>query len=200
MNTETATITPKLGKPGAGLPFLQELALRWYVGPFVAARASWDEVDTNLEKLNGKILKLVEGLEAERMQKRVLVPPQKGLEDSSRYWSVAMALEHLTLVGNHMKAIIIDLSQGQVPNVNVDTALVKPKGEQTAAQAVDAFRAFATTIIPDMSVHVRNRKSATKLKHPWFGPFTAKQWHWLLVGHTLVHYQQIKSILATDAT
>lgn len=190
---------PQLDKPGAGVPFFQELAMRLYVGPFVAGQADWDEVDDNFQKLNEKIRKLVGNTPADRLTKRALVPPQKGLEDSSRYWSVAMCLEHLALVGGHMKTIIIELSHGRVPPVRVDTAAVKPKGEMTGKQAIQVFTKFAETVVSELNAKVKDRKSRAKLKHPWFGPFTAQQWHWLLVGHTLVHYQQIKAILSATS-
>ena len=40
----------------------------------------------------------------------VLVPPQIGLEDSSRFYSYAMVLEHLTIIGNAIGRIVVELS------------------------------------------------------------------------------------------
>lgn len=187
---------PKLGKPGAGVPFLERMVLRWYLGPFQAARSNWEEVDVSFQKLAAKMLKTFEGLTPEQMETRVLVPSQKGLEDSSRYWSVAMVLEHVALVGNYMKAIVLELSNGRVPPHRVDTALVKPTGKAGAAESAKAFRAFSETVVKDIQKGVGDRESRSTLRHPWFGPFTAKQWHWLLVGHMLVHYKQLKEIVS----
>ncbi len=80
---------PKLDKPGAGLPFFDRLFLKFILGPIVAKNSSWDDNVSKLNNLNKKILEAVKGIEINQMMERRLVPSQKGLEDSSRFWSVA---------------------------------------------------------------------------------------------------------------
>jgi hypothetical protein len=40
-----------------------------------------------------------------------------------------------------------------------------------------------------------NRGSCATLAHPWFGPFTADQWHFMAAFHMRLHRGQIKAIL-----
>ncbi|HSA59426.1 MAG TPA: DinB family protein [bacterium] len=187
-------LTPTLAKPGAGLPFWEGLVTRYYFGRFVAKRSDWDRAGRDFDALNAKILKAVEGLTPEQLRRRVLIPRPKGLEDSSRHWSLAMVLEHLAFVGGKIVEIVIALSRGEDPGVKVDIAQVKPLGQQEAGVSVRNFRTFAETARTILEKNVSDRESPAKLSHPWFGPFNARQWHWLLAGHAAVHYIQVKEI------
>jgi len=55
-----------------------------------------------------------------------------GIEDSSRYWSVAMALEHLGEVGLNIAVGIVELSRNMTVTVKVDIAELKPKGAKAS--------------------------------------------------------------------
>lgn len=194
MATQNPAAPPRLDAPGAGLPLVQSFVARYYLGPFVAGRSDWDENLARFEAINGKILKTIEGLSDAQLAQRALVPPQPGLEDSSRHWSIAMTLEHLAHVGMNVRELIAALSKGVVPPVEVDIAKVKPLGKMAATEAVAAFREFAATTRSFLQAQVGDRRSASALRHPWFGPFRAQQWQWLLAAHAGVHYKQIKEI------
>lgn len=189
-----AEIIAKLAKPGAGLPLHHSLMLRYMVGPFVSKTSDWDKDSKGFASAHGKILKIAETLTDVEMTTRILVPGQYGLEDSSRYWSAAMVLEHMVIVGSGIKSIIVSLSSGIVPDYVVEIAKVKPKGAGTPQDAIKNFREFAATAQADIERDVKDRKSKSALNHPWFGPFTAHQWHWLLTGHGVIHLQQMKAI------
>lgn len=191
-----AEILSSLDKPGAGIPFYQALYLRLYVKPFISARSDWDADTRAFNLINEKLLNAVGKLDEVQLSKRVLVPRQRGLEDSSRYWSAAMALEHLLIVGTGVKNIIINLSKGIVPDGKADTATVKPSGTPTAKEVLEQYRAFAASAPAEIDNAVKDRKSAAKFAHPWFGPFTAHQWHWLLAVHTGLHLKQVRAIIA----
>jgi hypothetical protein len=196
LTAEDAAIIAKLDKPGAGIPLYQKLYLKWYVSPFIAAKSDWEADTRSFNLLNRKILDAVEKLDDAQLAKRVLVPPQQGLEDSSRYWSAAMTLEHLLIVGKNMKAIIISLSKGVVPDGKADTARVKPAGAATPQEILAQFRDFSATAATDIDRDVKDRKSTAKFAHPWFGPFMAHQWHWVLAAHTGLHLKQLRAIIA----
>ncbi len=87
-------IEPKLQAPGAGLPFIQRIALRYFIGPLQSKKTPWHVSKISYEKLTSKILNTAESIPAEKRKIKVLVYPIIGLEDSSRYWSVDMLLEH----------------------------------------------------------------------------------------------------------
>ena len=58
------------------------------------------------------MIALAEPLSAEQLQRRVLVKAPMGMEDSSRYWSAAMVLEHLIEVGSRIAVGIVELTHG----------------------------------------------------------------------------------------
>ncbi len=189
---------PKLQPPGAGLPLLQKLILRYFIGPFQSKITSWNVSKTNYEKLTSKIIEAAEAVPLEKRKKKILVNPIIGLEDSSRYWSVDMLLEHLMIVGKNMESIIISLDSGVKPNVVADIAKVKP----TAASGVDSpqnilfeFKAFAPTLMQRLDLKMKNRDSDITLKHPWFGECNARQWYFVLAAHQGIHWQQLKQII-----
>jgi hypothetical protein len=194
-SVEDEKIIARLDKPGAGVPLFQKLFFTWWLRPFVAARSDWEADSRGFEALNRKIFKALEGLDEAALQRRILVKPITGLEDSSRYWSAAMTVEHLLIVGEGIKKGIIALSNGIVPDRKIDTAKVKPKGDGSATATIAAYRAFAETAQRDIDAKVGDRKSKATLFHPWFGPFTAHQFHWLLTAHAAIHLKQIRQIV-----
>lgn len=193
-----AEIERKLAAPGAGVPWYVRLALRYYIGPRVAGRAEWARETQRFFDSSAEIVKIAETLHNGQLQKRVLVPRLRGLEDSSRYWSAAMTMEHLMIVGTGMRDIIIRLSQGQVPPGRADTARVKPQGKLPAQNVLENYKAFTTTLMPQIenAVPPEKRDGALTYDHPWFGPFTLRQWHWLLAEHNAIHLRQMQEIAA----
>lgn len=194
MQTLNQSTEPKLAPPGAGIPFYQKWALKLLIGPLVAGKSNWVQNWQGLHRVNQKIMTLLVGLTSEQMKQKILVPPQRGLEDSSRYWSIAMTLEHLLIVDAHMKNLMIELSHGRVPDVVVDTATVKPLGAMSPEEAIQKFKIFSETVEKEVEAKLGDRECKARLKHPWFGPSTAKQWQWVMMAHHGVHYQQLKEI------
>lgn len=191
-----AAILARLQKPGAGIPWFQRLFLRLYIKPFVAGKAGWEQDKADFARVNEKTLALCDKLNNVELGRRILVPKQPGLEDSSRYWSAAMTLEHIVIVGNGIRDITIALSNGIVPPGKADTAQVKPQGALTAAQSLDAFRAFAAETMDDIDRKLGDKDSSVVFRHPWFGDFNTRQWHWLFALHGAVHLRQLREIAA----
>ncbi|MBX3389322.1 MAG: hypothetical protein KF691_07680 [Phycisphaeraceae bacterium] len=52
---------------------------------------------------------MYESLSAGAAAERVLIPRLRGLEDSSRYWSVWMMLDHLRIVNSQVAMVIASL-------------------------------------------------------------------------------------------
>lgn len=187
---------PILQPPGAGVPLPERLILRFFLGPFVAKRSNWEQNWQKFDSLNQKIFRLLDGLTTHQLQQKILVPPQRGLEDSSRDWSAAMVLEHLIIVGSVQKTAIIALSRGVVPDQKASTAAVKPKGGVDGLQQLEAYKAFLADVRASVDM-VREAALKTNLAyaHPWFGPCNPLQWQWLYAAHTAIHYQQLKEIV-----
>ncbi len=186
----------QLQKPGAGLPFFEALIVKYYFGHYIANKKSAQDNYKTLEIFTHKILSTLEGLSSEQLEQPVLVPKLKGLEDSSRYWSIHMTLEHLLIVGKHMKHILIELSNDRIPPLKVDIAKVKPLGSATSIEVLREFKDFFETVNEDIKKNIGNYDSNSKLYHPWLGETPAKKWHWLLGTHQGIHYNQIKHIKA----
>jgi len=185
---------PKLAPPGAGLPFLTALFARYITGPLIAANSDWDKNASHFEQINHKILLELQGLDPGLLEQKVLVPPQAGLEDSSRYWSISMTLEHLCIVNAAMKRVILALGNGITPEGEASTAAVKPAGQTPSSQVVQEFSAQVATLNDDLTKGVKDQTSKIRFKHPWFGPMTARQWQWLLPAHAGIHLKQIRAI------
>ena len=169
--------------------------MTYVVRPLIAARSDWQENAQLFRRWTEKIDDELVGLSEAQLCRRVLVPSQVGLEDSSRFWSVAMALEHLVIVGSKIEMLIGELADERVPpQAKVETAAVKPLGELSAEQAIREFRAWAYGAEKRVLEKSRSRTSRVFLVHPWFGPFNSLSWQWLLAQHHGIHLKQIREI------
>ena len=194
---------PKLQAPGAGLPLIQRLALKLFVGPFQSKMVSWEESRAKYERLTSRILTKSETISAVDRKIKVLVKPIIGLEDSSRYWSVDMLLEHLLIVGTQMEVVILMLASGSSPDRKVDIAKVKPTNASSASSTQDIlaqYKRFAPGLMERLDAGMKNKNSLTTLHHPWFGPINARQWYWLASSHQAIHWEQLKQIAKQIAT
>lgn len=124
---------------------------------------------------------------------KVLIQRLRGLEDSSRYWSVWMTLDHLRIVNLGIAATIRELLAGRVPPRVASTAAVKPS-PAADAQALAAFGASCDEIVYACPEGV-SLKTRVCHAHPWFGPLDAEGWHFLAGFHLALHRRQIEMIL-----
>lgn len=191
-NLQTSNV--KLQKPGAGVPWYQKLLFQYIIAPFIAGRTDWVVSEQNFHKINGRILKEIETLSEKQLTTKVLVAPITGLEDSSRFWSIAMTLEHLLIVGELMMSAITQMTDGKTPQSTVSTADVKPTGQIKTSEVTEEFKLFVTEDYKKFYLNLKDKNSLIKFKHPWFGMLTAKQWFWVLSTHHAVHLKQIREI------
>ena len=183
---------PKLAPPGAGLPKIERYISRL---TFAVKRRTGnrDSFNAHFQQEREKIRQLVRSCDAESAAKRVLIRRPRGMEDSSRYWSVWMTLDHLRIVNYEFVKVISALTHGVVPPGEASTATVKPGPAVTASvmaeyeAACDALLA-AVAAAPDL-------KTAVRFAHPWFGPMDAWGWHALAGVHMGIHRVQLERIL-----
>ena len=123
----------------------------------------------------------------------VLIPRLKGLEDSSRFWSVWMTLEHLRITNTVFASVIQTLSSGKLPEFEARTEAVKPSPD-TGAESVASYEASCDAILDVLNANSELRHTQ-RFPHPWFGPMTAADWHLLAGGHMAIHRRQIEAIL-----
>ena len=189
----TAPMDPHLAPPGAGLPRLELLFARALFGlrRLTASRRSFDVRFVREREL---IRGLLRTCDAETGARRVLIRRLAGLEDSSRYWSVWMTLDHLRIVHESLALLIGDLVREVTPAGAASTAAVKPSAD-VGPEVVVAFEAscdtLASTVAASPSLNTRAR-----YPHPWFGSLNAAGWHALAGMHMGIHRAQIDRILS----
>jgi hypothetical protein len=188
-----ANTEPKLAPPGAGLPRPELYIARWLFG--------WRRRTGNREAFNalfqrerGAIRQLVSTCQGDDGARRVLIRRPRGLEDSSRYWSVWMTLDHLRIVNQSMTRVIKALTNGVKLEGSASTANVKPTPEATAAVLAEYEQACDTLLATVAAAG--NLKTAGRYAHPWFGRLDAAGWHALAGGHMGIHRVQLERILA----
>ena len=185
---------PALERPGAGLPWWELLALRAIFFP-LARRMDWAAAGAMLQEEGARILALWDSLPPDRLEERVLIRRIAGIEDSSRYWSAAMTVEHLCIVGGGVRRIIALLRDGKVPRHPTRVEDVKPQGKLPAAQVrADFVRLLAEAAAADASEPPLRRGSGPRYAHPWLGPADAHGWRCFLAEHQRVHRRQMEWI------
>jgi len=187
---------PRLAKPGAGLPLVEWLVAKYIIFPNRFKRITIEQSILEFESEAQKIIALASGLSDDQLLQRRLIPRLQGLEDSSRYWSVAMTIEHLNIVGEGMLAIIVSLSRGndQLPTRGI--ADVKPSVDVDAKLAIENFKKLAEKFGPLVRKIDFEKHSDIKHPHPWFGPLNAREWTLFAAPHQRIHRKQIEAIIA----
>lgn len=188
-------IQSSLAPPGAGLPPLQAAMLRHLMFPVYRRLTSWDKALAVFETEGRRIVEIMKPLDAKQTDVRVLVKPLLGIEDSSRYWSARMVLEHLIEVGTRIATGIVELGHGLEPTVKADVADVKPKGG-LGPEVLDEYITFLGDYTGTLTEDVADRRSKHTLYHPWFGHLTAHGWACLGGIHQMIHRRQMEQIVA----
>jgi hypothetical protein len=127
----------------------------------------------------------------------VLIKRLPGIEDSSRFWSVYMTLDHVCIMNTVVARTIQTLGHGQVPSGKASTASVKPSPDADAS-AVEGFNHSCDLLLKCVAT-IPDLHTQTHFEHPWFGPLDAAGWHAMAAMHMNLHRRQIESILATGA-
>ncbi len=184
---------PRLAPPGAGLPAPERFIARIL---FELRRRTVDRAgsDAGFREQREAVRRLVAGLDDASAARRVLIARPRGLEDSSRYWSVWMTLDHLRIVHHEIARIIGELGKGTVPAGQASTAAVKPAAE-VGREVVDAYEQSCDVLLAAAAA-VPELRTAVRFPHPWFGPLDAAGWHQLAAGHFGIHRVQIERIIA----
>lgn len=186
------TDEPGLAPPGAGLPKAEQFVTRWILFPVAGVVLDRRRALALYESEGRRILGMARGLDQRALSTRVLIPRVRGIEDSSRDWSVAMVLEHLLIVGSGIRGTILSLSRGQVPELEVRIENVKPS-PSAGPEAVDRFADWLAAA--NDGLDAIPLPAEPRLPHPWFGPMTAAQWMKLNAVHNRIHRVQIERIV-----
>src|SRR5688572_4908182 len=105
---------PKLAAPGAGLP-AAEVIVAQLMFQRRLRKGTREAFREKFESERAAIRRIVEAAGPELAGRRVLIDRVRGLEDSSRFWSMWMTLEHLRIVHERMASVVTDLGRGVAP-------------------------------------------------------------------------------------
>lgn len=191
---DSKEIIKELDESGVGLSSTKVFLAKHIMFPLLNRFISWEKAWDIFDKEGQKIIELSKDLEKERLFKRILVPKLFGLEDNSRYYSVAMTIEHLLIVGNALQTRIPILSRGKKLNKYIKIEDVKPYKE-IDENIVNNFEKFLETYREKLEKNIENIHIDNTSTHPWFGEFNPKQWSILAMVHQIVHRRQIEAIL-----
>lgn len=187
------TQQPVLAAPGAGLPAI-ELFIGRQLFFLKCRRGNRDKFSAAFAREREMIRQLVDSSPESRRGERVLIPRLRGLEDSSRHWSVWMTLDHLRITNLAFAGVIASLTRGRVPEGEASTADVKPDPAVTGAVEAD-YEKSCDDLIALVS-RTKDLDTAVQYRHPWFGPLDASRWHALSAMHMGIHRAQIEAILS----
>lgn len=190
-----STPSPVLAPPGQGLPPLEAFAARYLLFPITTKFMSDRQAIELLETTGQQILSLVDTLSAEQLTTPVLIKRFPGIEDSSRFWSVSMVIDHLAITGEAMRDMTLRLANGQTSERVVRTADVKPSADHSLDSVLTRYRDFLSTYSQQIEPVLERDLSTHRHAHPWFGPITAHQWLCLNGTHHRLHFHQIELIL-----
>jgi hypothetical protein len=188
-------LEPKLAKPGAGLPFIEWAMAKYILLPKLYKATDKEKAIEALAEESKKILDLARTIPTEQLSERRLVPRLRGMEDSSRFWSVAMTMDHLIIVGDLMRRVVVELSSGKSDLPLVGTAEVKPDKPIDTSLILVQFEQFTEKFLTDTRAANVNANPKLTHPHPWFGPLNALQWLAFAAPHENIHRQQIKEII-----
>ena len=191
-DTMDKTKEPQLDRPGAGLPAIELFIAKRLVAS-AYRKSSRAGVAADFERERGLISAIAGRVTPELGAKQVLVKRLRGMEDSSRFWSIYMVLDHLRIVNDAVAGFIELLGEERLPAIQADTATVKPS-TSTGPEVIDAFNLSCGELATVVAT-IENLETQATHPHPWFGPFNAGQWHHMAAFHMSLHRKQMEAIL-----
>jgi uncharacterized damage-inducible protein DinB len=196
VNSAALQTEPKLGKPGAGLPFFEWAYAKYILLPRLFKNTTKEKALGFFTDEANKIIAIASSLSLEQFSQRRLIPRLPGLEDSSRYRSVAMTLDHLIIVGSGTRQLIVGLSSGKSGFKARGTADVKPNVNVDATTILSAFKEMIEDFVKEINAVNTEAYPDHTHPHPWFGPHNARNWLAFASVHQRLHRQQIEAIIA----
>jgi hypothetical protein len=185
---------PRLKPEGAGLPLVERLLLRHVLMPLRLRTTTWQAAQEQFHRETETVLDIYKNrIPPEYCGQKFLIKRLMGLEDSSRYWSPTMVLDHMALVARGMTSVITTLAREQYLIFDVQIAAFKPKEDTTGCYA-DTFAKMMRDCEESLST-ITHHHSKTRHAHPWFGMLNANEWHTLLATHHAIHRRQLQEII-----
>jgi DinB superfamily len=189
----TPNAAPRLAPPGAGIPTIERL-IGGAIFAFNRWRGTRERFAARFERERDAIAGQYRDREERLLKERVLIPRLRGLEDSSRFWSVWMTLDHLRIVNGQITQVIEALTQGRIPEGRTSTAAVKPSPD-VGSEVPGAYEESCDRLVA-FAASCPTLRTTVRYAHPWFGPLDGAGWHAMAAMHMGIHRAQIVRILA----
>ena len=183
---------PKLAPPGAGLP-KPELFIARLIFAVQSRKGNRSTFNARFAQEREIIRRLVDSCDPASAATRVLINRIPGLEDSSRYWSVWMTLDHLRIVNTGVAKTIDTLAKEIPRSGSASTAAVKPTAAVDSSVR-EAYEKSCDAVLAAVEA-APNLKTKARFTHPWFGSLDASGWHAMAGSHMGIHRKQITRIL-----
>ncbi len=140
-----------------------------------------------------RILYLAQDLSDWELEERILVKRPFGVEDSSRYWSMEMLMEHLIMTGIATHRTLRQLSIGVRPHHSSRIVDGKPKGGR-GPRIRDEFSHYLDKFLE--SSNDLKFPPRPSLAHSWTGEMNASQWFKFAALHHWIHRIHAERIFA----
>jgi len=184
---------PQLAPPGAGLPWFESAMVRCFGRWMLRSRFDWKNAQAVIARVSSRMAKEAMDMDDEALARRVLIQRLRGLEDSSRYWSPEMVLEHLVITGELFTDYVVGLSHDRPVVDQRGIADIKPRGGLGRA-VVARFVAVHETIPVRLAAEAGPHRNGPSHPHAWFGKLTAADWLSLTALHLGLHEKQWRAI------
>lgn len=189
---ESSSAAVSLAPPGAGLPWFEKLVLR--SGLRLYARATpRDEMLKKFLSEAERVLEMAASVDEAQGRTPVLVKRVRGMEDSSRYWSPYMIVQHLVIVDRAMLMMMRLISSGKTTDRKSGTADVKPSPD-AGPETLDEFRSLLVRWQETLS-EIPDLRGGARHAHPWFGPLNAHEWLAVAAQHHGIHRRQMERVI-----
>jgi len=190
-NSDGQTLEP----PGAGLPPMELFWAKNIQLPLAFATTSNAQaLKTFLQEARYHV-DLVSKLTTEARDRKILVPKLPSIEDSSRFWSAGMVLEHLIISGERVGLVVQSLSGGKVPPGLANIADLKPPGKIAGDMIIEEYATFVDRFLKRMgNIEPSIQKRSITYSHPWYGPLSINQWICLSAIHQKIHTKHLQAI------
>lgn len=183
---------PNLEAPGAGLP-LPELYIARLIFRREVQKSTREKAIAKVESERERFLAFLGDNAGKPFGTQVLIPRLRGLEDSSRYWSVYMTVEHVSIVNESIASAIELMVDGKSPENEASTAAVKPSPEADSS-VVERFRVSAGHLL-EVAGNQPDLTKGALYSHPWFGPLDPMGWLVMAEFHMQLHRRQLSAIV-----
>jgi uncharacterized damage-inducible protein DinB len=185
---------PQLETPGSGLPPL-ELLIGKVGFALYRSMSSRQGATARFKSESQQLISLATSVSEEVGKQRVLIKRITGIEDSSRFWSVFMVLDHLVIVDKLTIKIMENLSMEKKFSQKIRIEDIKPQPER-GKEVIDEFQALIGDYVSCLE-EITDWRLKQYHTHPWFGPLNVYGWHCFATLHHFIHRRQLHRIIQT---